>query len=100
MEDARAWSRSFFPWYNEQHYHTGLGLLTPATVHYGHHPSVHQQRQQVLDAAYAARPERFVQGRPTVQPLPEAVWINPPKEQEATAENSSLNSAIKVSQSP
>jgi len=100
LEDARAWSRPFFQWYNEEHYHTGLGLLTPASVHYGHHPSVQDQRQRILDAAFAAHPERFVRGRPTVQPLPEAVWINPPKEQETIPENSSLNSPTEVSQSP
>lgn len=100
LEDARAWSRPFFQWYNEQHYHSGLGLLTPASVHYGHHQPVQDQRQQVLDAAYAAQPERFVGGRPTVQPLPEAVWINPPKEASASTEKCSLNSPTEVSQSP
>ena len=100
LADTRGWSRSFFQWYNEEHYHTGLGLLTPATVHYRHHQPVQDQRQEMLDAAFAAHPERFVRGRPTVQPLPEAVWINPPKEQGATPENSSLNSSTEVSQSP
>jgi putative transposase len=99
LEDARTWCRPFFQWYNEDHYHTGLGLLTPASIHYGHHQPVLDQRQQVLNAAFAAHPERFVQGRPTPQPLPEAVWINPPKEQETIAEHSSLNSSTKVSQS-
>lgn len=98
LADARGWSRPFFQWYNEHHYHSGLGLLTPATVHYGHHQPVQEQRQGVLDAAFAAHPERFVRGRPTVQPLPEAVWINPPKKQEPTPENSSLNSPTEVSQ--
>ena len=87
VEDARAWSRPFFQWYNEEHYHTGLGLLTPASVHYGHHQTVQDQRQQILDAAFAAYPERFVRGRPTVQPLPEAVWINPPKNAEKPVMN-------------
>jgi len=75
-------------------------LHTPATVHYGHHQPVQDQRQRVLDAAYAAQPERFVCGRPTVQPLPEAVWINPPKEASASTEECSLNSPTEVSQSP
>ena len=97
IEDARAWCRPFFQWYNEEHYHTGLGLLTPATVHFGHHQPVQNQRQHVLDAAFADHPERFVHGQPTVQPLPEAVWINPPQKKEATNENSSLNSPNKVS---
>ncbi len=97
LADARAWSRSFFHGYNEDHYHSGLGLLTPATVHAGHHSSVQAQRQKVLDAAYAAQPQRFGQGRPTPQPLPEAVWINPPKNPSDATEKSSLNSSTDVS---
>ena len=100
VEDARAWSRPFFQWYNEEHYHTGLGLLTPASVHYGHHQAVQNQRQRILDNAFAAHPERFVRGRPTVQSLPEAVWINPPQEQGESPEKTSLNSPTEVSQSP
>ncbi len=97
LVDARAWSQSFFYGYNEDHYHSGLGLLTPATVHAGDHSSVQAQRQKVLDAAYAAQPKRFVRGRPTPQPLPEAVWINPPKKPGDKPEKSSLNSTTDVS---
>ena len=78
-EDVRGWARSFFSWYNFEHHHTGLGLMTPATVHYGQAPQVQAQRQRVLEAAFAAHPERFVRGRPTAPTLPEAVWINKPK---------------------
>jgi len=82
---AREWARAFFQWYNEQHHHTGLALMTPATVHYGRAESVQKQRQQVLDEAYAAHPERFVRGRPTLPQLPEEVWINQPnKEKDET----------------
>jgi putative transposase len=77
--DARRWARAFFHWYNHQHHHTGLGLMTPATVHYDNVDQICQQRQQVLDAAYRAHPERFVRGRPTPPQLPEEVWINPPE---------------------
>ena len=78
LPDARAWARPFFDWYNHEHYHTGLGLLTPAMVHFGRAPQVQAQRQQVLDAAYASHPERFVRRPPRVLPLPEQVWINRP----------------------
>jgi putative transposase len=79
LADARSWARSFFQWYNHQHRHSGLGLMTPATVHYGQAQTVYQQRQQVLHAAYAAHPERFVRGLPTPPELPTAVWINRPQ---------------------
>ena len=78
VADARQWGRGFFAWYNDQHHHTGLALLTPATVHTGRAETVRQQRQVVLQQAYQAHPERFVRGRPQPTKLPEAVWINPP----------------------
>jgi len=78
IQDARAWARLFFHWYNHQHYHTGLALLTPATVHYGQAQAVLERRQETLRAAYVAHPERFVRGVPRPPSLPTAVWINEP----------------------
>jgi putative transposase len=78
LEDGRAFCHPFFHWYNHEHHHSGLGLLTPAVVHYGLAKGVRAHRQQVLAAAYAAHPERFVKGPPKPADLPQAVWINPP----------------------
>lgn len=77
-DHALSFCREFFPWYNDEHYHSGIGLLTPATLHYGHAADVIAARQKVLEAAYAAHPERFVRGTPQVTRLPTEVWINPP----------------------
>lgn len=77
--DARAWARAFFDWYNHEHHHSALGLLTPADVHYGRAEEIFQKRQQVLHAAYEKNPERFVRGLPKPPELPHEVWINPPK---------------------
>ena len=52
------------------------GLLTPGQVHLGRAPEVIRQRQDVLAAAYAARPERFVAGPPRAAELKAEVWIN------------------------
>lgn len=79
IEGARRWARGFFRWYNHAHHHTGLALMTPAMVHYGQVETVHEQRQQVWAAAYAARPERFVRGKPSLPKPPSEVWINQPK---------------------
>jgi putative transposase len=76
--DARAWARPCFDWYNHQHRHSNLGLMTPAMVHYGQTETIRTQRQQILSAAYAAHPERFVRGQPTPPELPAKVWINRP----------------------
>jgi len=79
IKHSRRWTRAFVQWYNHEHHHSGLGLLTPATVHYGEVDRVRMQRQQALDAAYAAHPGRFVNGRPTAPEPPKEVWINRPK---------------------
>jgi putative transposase len=77
--DARQWAQGFFPWYNNDHHHSGLGLMTPAAVHYGRASQIYTERQRVLQLAYAEHPERFVKGLPAPPALPMAVWINPPK---------------------
>jgi putative transposase len=78
IEDARSFCVGFFDWYNNHHYHSGLALLTPATVHYGEAAAVLEQRREILGAAYAAHRERFVRGAPQPAEPPTAVWINPP----------------------
>jgi putative transposase len=83
LEDARSFCRRFFTWYNEDHRHVGIGLLTPAVVHAGRGPDVRAARAATLDAAYAAHPERFVRRPPRPPELPTAVWINKPIEKEA-----------------
>src|SRR5437879_9854578 len=65
IQDSRAFCQGFFRWYNEEHRHSGLGLLTPEMVHYGQAESVLQQRQAVLDVAYNFNPKRFVRSAPT-----------------------------------
>jgi putative transposase len=95
LADARVFCRSFFGWYNTQHYHSGIAFLTPETVHYGRARQVLQQRTKVLDAAYAAHPERFRRA-PKLKPPPTEAWINPPiPDSNAT---SSLNATQLVSQ--
>jgi putative transposase len=78
LMDARLWMRQFVVWYNTEHRHSGIGLLTPAVVHEGKAPVVLSARQEVLEGAYRAHPERFVRGVPTPGELPGAVWINRP----------------------
>jgi putative transposase len=78
IEDGRAFGQAFFRWYNQDHRHSGLGFLTPAVVHFGHADAVRAHRARVLATAYAAHPERFVNGHPQPADLPTAVWINPP----------------------
>jgi len=79
MVDSRSFCQIFFPWYNTEHRHSGIGLLTPYDVHYGLADQRVTQRAQVLAGAYAAHPERFVGGLPQPPARPTEVWINPPK---------------------
>jgi putative transposase len=78
IEDARTYCQLFFPWYNQEHHHSGIALLTPAMLHYGKAGQVIEQRQKVLDQAFERNPERFPHARPKHPPQPTAVWINPP----------------------
>jgi putative transposase len=78
-QHAREVGRAFFPWYNHQHHHSALRYLTPAVVHHGHSEQVLAERHRVRMAAYLERPDRFVNGPPRLDRLPEAVWINPPE---------------------
>lgn len=78
VEQARELFRELFCWYNNQHRHSGLALLTPATVHAGKAEEVLGVRAAVLDAAYRAHPQRFVNQPPQPEALRKEVWINPP----------------------
>lgn len=80
IEDGRAFCQRFFRWYNDEHHHSGLGLHTPADVHFGRAPFIQLERARVLEVAYAAHPERFVRQLPLPPPLPGPAWINKPQE--------------------
>ena len=84
--EARGHCQTFFAWYNDDHRHSGLGLHAPADVHNGIALVVRSHRSIVLDAAYAAHPERFVNKPPTPPTLPTNSWINPPQQKEAAAQ--------------
>src|SRR3954468_2690520 len=77
--DAKDFCRRFFAWYNQDHHHAGLGLMTPDQVHYGQADDIHAARQRTLDRAFDAKPERFVKKPPVPPAKPTAVWINPPQ---------------------
>ena len=75
---ATAFCRSFFPWYNTEHRHAGIAMLTPGDVHHGRAQRTLQRRERALRLAWSQHPERFVHGIPKPHPLPTEVWINPP----------------------
>jgi putative transposase len=79
LQDSRSFCQTFFAWYNEEHRHSGIALLTPAMLHYGQAPAILEQRQGVLMAAYHAHPERFVRRAPQPLTVPKEVWINKPE---------------------
>jgi putative transposase len=86
FQDAHAFCGRFFGWYNHEHRHSGIGLHTPADVHYGRAELVRARRADVLTAAYDQHPERFVRKPPEPPALPGAVWINEPKEATTTTQ--------------
>lgn len=78
FEHARSFCGGFFDWYNGEHRHSGIAMMTPAMVHYGRAEIVRERRDKVLAEAFNAHPERFVKGMPVAKSVPGAVWINPP----------------------
>ena len=82
IEEARTFCRRFFAWYNQDHHHAGIGLMTPDQIHFGQADAIHAARQTALDAAFLSTPERFVRQRPKPPQIPTAVWINPPMKTE------------------
>jgi len=79
IDQARTWAQTFFHWYNTDHRHTGLGLMTPAAIHFGRAEKLTQHRHQTLQRVYQRHPERFVKGPPQPLKPPNAVWINKPE---------------------
>ena len=75
---AITFCRSFFPWYNTEHRHAGIAMLTPDDVHHHRAQRILQRRERALRLAWSQYPERFVHGIPKPHPLPKEVWINPP----------------------
>jgi putative transposase len=78
IEEAEAFLTGYFQWYNAEHHHTGIALLTPEQVHYADPSAILRQRHATLLAAYERNPGRFGGRPPHVDALPHAVWINPP----------------------
>jgi hypothetical protein len=83
LADARAFCDRFFPAYNHEHRHSGIGMHTPASVHFGTATDIRARRQATLDRAHAQHPERFSH-RPQPPRLPEHAWINQPTQQQPT----------------
>ena len=82
LQDARSFCQHFFGWYNKEHRHSGIGLMTPEQVHYGLAKKVYEDRCQVLRSAYENNPERFKGRVPKPHALPKAAWINKPESEE------------------
>jgi putative transposase len=78
IQDARSFCQAFFNWYNKEHRHSGIALMTPEQVHYGMDKQIHQQRSQVLADAFQKNPSRFKGKVPVPKSLPMAAWINKP----------------------
>ena len=80
IEDARAFCRRFFDYYNHEHRHSGIAYHTPASVHFGTATEVRAQRAETLEAAYVANPARFRHRKPEPPELPTVAWINEPED--------------------
>jgi putative transposase len=96
IEDAKGFGRAFFAWYNQDHHHASLGLMTPDQVHYGQADAVHATRQATLDRAFAEHPERFDKQPLRPPQKPTAAWINPPQHQASPTSLNRTKTRLKV----
>jgi len=87
IQDARKFCRSFFKWYNDEHRHSGINMLTPSMLHHGVAEQIIAHREIVLEKAFLKNPLRFKNKKPTAGKVPEAAWINKPEEQKANEKN-------------
>ncbi len=78
LAEAEAIFAPLFRWYNQEHRHSGIAMLTPYQAHYGEDKMVLKHRTMILSQAYDKHPERFVKGCPQVKRMPQQVWINKP----------------------
>lgn len=85
LADARTHCAAFFTWYNQQHRHSGIGMMTPESVHTGRAAEVRKLRQSTLESAYQRTPSRFKNRVPQQAKLPTAAWINPPATEKKAA---------------
>lgn len=92
--EAREFFTLFFAWYNEEHHHSGIAMLTPGAVHSGRVKEVLTVRQTALDAAWDAHPERFVKGAPRAARPPTEVWINRPIHELAVADATASDAGV------
>jgi len=99
VDDAVAFGRTFFRWYNDEHRHSGITYLTPNEVHAGRADEMLERRHAIKMAAWQAHPERFVKGPPRRETLPPAVYINPPAAPAAATPASTLPSSPSLSPS-
>lgn len=96
LEHTRQHCQRFLGWYSAEHRHGGIGLMTPADVHYGRAPQITAARDKVLDKAYAVNPERFVRRPPQPPRLADTSWINRPPTTPPTGHSSPLSRFSKI----
>ena len=90
LQHARKFMAEFVEWYNHAHHHSGIGLHTPADVHYGHAPTVAALRSDTLAQARQTTPARFSGANdpaPKILEMPEAAWINQPEQEDREPTN-------------
>mgnify|MGYP000722365020 CR=1 FL=1 len=76
---------TFARYYNEEHRHSGIRLVTPEQRHQGQDKRVLKQRKHVCEMAMKEHPERWSQKRIRNLRWQDKVTLNPLKEKETQA---------------
>jgi transposase InsO family protein len=76
LDIARAWVTRFVDWYNTQHLHSSIGLVTPDDRHHGRDIPILERRRRVYTEAQRQNPRRWTTA-PRSWSRPAIVTLNP-----------------------
>lgn len=76
LDDARAWVARFVHWYNHEHLHSAIALVTPDDRHHGRDFAILRTRRNVYAAAQQRNPRRWTTS-PRAWERPSVVILNP-----------------------
>ena len=85
LEEAREWVARFVRWYNQEHLHSGIRFVTPASRHAGMDSAILHNRHVVYEKAKRDNPLRWSRKTRNWSVI-EEVRLNPGKEKKSDAE--------------
>ena len=86
IDEARTWVTRFVNWYNNEHQHSEIRFVTPASRHSGADLAILQTRTELYEQARIKNPTRWSKNTRNWNPITE-VHLNPTKETRQKLQN-------------